>query len=271
MCTLALAWQVFPDAPVVVAANRDEALDRPADPPGRFADDPRVVAPRDRDAGGTWIGINERDVLVAITNRWTDATLAGERSRGLLVADALSRRTASAAATAVDSACASDEYGGFYLVIADASDAYVLGWNGRLDRRQLDPGVHVVTNVGPVDAPVLPSSRVGPARKQLDQGRRVRDALGSEVDGGSDSADTGSESAPRTSDRGDRSAGDVDAWLDRAEAVLSDHAYGVCRHGDGFGTRSSSLIALGERPHYRYAPGPPCRTAFEPVDLESHI
>ena len=50
MCTLVLAWQVFADYPVVVAANRDEALDRPSEPPTRIGEEPGVVAPRDADA-----------------------------------------------------------------------------------------------------------------------------------------------------------------------------------------------------------------------------
>ncbi|HVQ18590.1 MAG TPA: NRDE family protein, partial [Actinomycetes bacterium] len=33
MCTVILAWQVIPDAPVILAANRDELLARPSDPP----------------------------------------------------------------------------------------------------------------------------------------------------------------------------------------------------------------------------------------------
>jgi hypothetical protein len=48
--------------------------------------------------------------------------------------------------------------------------------------------------------------------------------------------------------------------------VVSDHQYGVCVHGDGFGTRSSSLIRLGDTQSYEYAGGPPCRTPFEPVE-----
>ena len=69
VCTLVFAWQVFPDAPVVAAANRDELLDRPSEPPSVIEEEPGVVAPRDAEAGGTWIGYNEHGVLVAITNR----------------------------------------------------------------------------------------------------------------------------------------------------------------------------------------------------------
>ena len=61
-------------------------------------------------------------------------------------------------------------------------------------------------------------------------------------------------------------------WLDRAADVLSDHDYGVCVHHEefGFGTRSSSLIAIdadGEATSW-FADGPPCRTAFERVESQ---
>ena len=89
MCTLVIAWQALSDAPVAVAANRDEALDRPSSPPSVREGDPRVVAPRDDEAGGTWIGYNERGLFVGLSNRWTDEGPEGERSRGLLVDDLL--------------------------------------------------------------------------------------------------------------------------------------------------------------------------------------
>lgn len=57
----------------------------------------------------------------------------------------------------------------------------------------------------------------------------------------------------------------ADSWLDRAGGALGDHEYGVCLHGDRFGTRSASLVAVGDRIDYRYAHGPPCEAAFEPV------
>lgn len=259
MCTFALAWQVFEDAPVVAAANRDESVDRPSAPPGRYDDEPRVVAPRDLEAGGTWIGVNEHGLLVAITNRWTAKDLAGDRSRGLLVADALGCESASEAVELVDRSRLEYEYSGFYLVIADSDDAVLASWDGTFEADWLDHGVHVITNVGHVADPSVQSHREEDAKRQAEQGQRVQDALESVA-----SERRGTSSAPSTDDP-------AQDWLDRAESILGDHGYGVCRHESGFGTRSSSLIVLGDRPRYRYADGPPCRTPFESVDLESHI
>jgi uncharacterized protein with NRDE domain len=243
VCTLTLAWQVFDDAPVAVAANRDESLERESVPPGVYREDPRIIAPRDAEAGGTWIGSNEYGLFVGVTNRWGTPDLAGERSRGLLVADALEARSVREAAALVESEVEAREYDGFYLVLADERDAVCLQWNGALERTDFEPGVHVVVNAAVDDDVRLPPGRTEVAREQARNARRVRREL--------------------TADPGER----VGDWLERAGGVLGDHDYGVCVHGDGYGTRSSSLIALGSTFRYAFAPGPPCETAYEPVDV----
>ncbi|QFU84212.1 NRDE family protein [Natronorubrum aibiense] len=246
MCTLTLAWQVFDDAPVAVAANRDESLERESLPPGVYREEPLTVAPTDAEAGGTWIGYNEHGVFVGITNKWTDADLAAERSRGLLVADVLAADSAADAAATLEAATETDEYDAFNLVIADASAAYCYQWNGDLSRLEFEPGVHVVVNAAVNELVDVPSARPDVARQQADNALAVREALAVEAD----------ES--------------VSQWLERAGDVLGDHEYGVCLHRDGFGTKSSSLIAIGpETTRYSFAPGPPCETAYEPVSLES--
>lgn len=257
MCTLALAWRVFDDAPIAVAANRDESLERESRPPGVYREEPLVVAPRDAAAGGTWIGVNEHGVFVGITNKWNDADLAGERSRGLLVADVLEAASAADAADVVETETATTEYEGFYLVVADASEAFCYEWNGELGRIDFEPGVHVVVNAAVDDHVDAPATRIDAARAQARNGHAVREALVTEP--------------------GEA----VEEWLERAGSVLGDHEYGVCIHRDGFGTRSSSLIATGGASTYRFASGPPCRNSYEPVvvadrleaegDVEGHI
>ncbi|SFS56807.1 NRDE family protein [Halostagnicola kamekurae] len=244
MCTLTLAWQVFDDAPVAVAANRDEALERPSSPPDVYREEPLVIAPRDTDAGGTWIGYNEHGVFAGITNRWTGAELAGDRSRGLLVGDVLEAESATEAARTIEATTDEHEYDGFNLVVADAERAFCDTWDGRLERREFEPGVHVVVNVAVDDLVDVPPTRPDAARAQAANARAVREELA--VD----------------------STESVDEWLERAGDVLGDHEYGVCIHRDGFGTRSSSIIALGESPTYRFADGPPCRTPYEDVSLD---
>lgn len=251
MCTLTLAWRAFPDSPVVVAANRDEATDRPSTPPsvrtvesnGSASTAPRILAPRDERAGGTWIGVNEHGVFAGITNRWVDVDLEGARSRGRLVGDALAEPTAEDAVAVVLEAVDRDEYDGFNLVVADDDDAVLLEWDGSLSVTHFDPGIHVVVNVGSDDDFDVPEHRPEVGDQQSTNARRARSELAVRQD----------ESA--------------DDWLARARSVLGDHEYGLCIHGDGFGTRSSSLIVVREHGdvEYDFADGPPCEAPFEPV------
>src|SRR5277367_964547 len=88
MCTL-LAVVPPPGGVLQIAANRDEFLARPASPPQRWPGTPAVLAPRDEQAGGTWLGVNAHRLFVGITNRHGAAPEAGRASRGQLVAEAL--------------------------------------------------------------------------------------------------------------------------------------------------------------------------------------
>lgn len=147
MCTIVIATRVFQDAPLIVAANRDEAFDRPAQGPAirSFNAGPKVLAPRDLAAGGTWVGLNRHGVFVAITNRHTNKTDPQRTSRGKLVAQALSFESVSAAedwAHGVDVSA----YNPFHLAVLNTESGFVL-WNHEDRSRlyQLEPGVHVLT------------------------------------------------------------------------------------------------------------------------------
>jgi len=242
VCTLIFAWQVFEDAPVVVAANRDELRDRPSLPPARRDWAVPVVAPMDEAAGGTWLGYNDHGVLVGLTNRWTDRAVDPDRSRGLLVRDALGCESATAAVRVVENALDGQTYDGFNMVAVDESAAHLVEYDGRPAVRQLRPGVHVVVNVGADGRYSVPESRHEAGVQQATNADDVQTAL---------------QPAP-----GEGSY----EWLDRAAGILADHEYGVCIHRDRFGTRSSSLIRLGdEESVYRFADGPPCETEFSLV------
>ncbi|WP_435073346.1 NRDE family protein [Halorubrum sp. HHNYT27] len=251
MCTLTLAWRAFGDAPVALAANRDEALDRPAEPPTVRGDDGRYVAPRDAEAGGTWIGLSDSGLAVAITNRWLDADREGDRSRGLLVRDCLESDSAEAAVRSVERDLETRSYDGFNLVLADDDAAFLLSYDGGLAVTRLDPGVHVVGNVGGVVNGVerfaIPERRRAFAEERVDSARRIAAELVPEP------GESGAE------------------WLDRASAILADHQYGACLHGDDFGTRSFTRILTSTDPtavpEFAYADGPPCETPVEPASL----
>ena len=94
MCTLVILYRPDHDWPVLIAANRDEMLDRAWSAPARhWPDRPEVVAGRDKLAGGSWLGVNDHGVAAGILNRLGSlGPDANKRTRGELVLEALDHR-----------------------------------------------------------------------------------------------------------------------------------------------------------------------------------
>ena len=85
MCTLAAFVGLSDTLPLVVAANRDEFLDRPTIDPAVLAVDPWVFAGQDLRAGGTWFGVNQHGMVIGLLNRpRPGGPDPSRRSRGLL-------------------------------------------------------------------------------------------------------------------------------------------------------------------------------------------
>src|SRR4051812_23103110 len=103
MCTLVILRRPEHDWPVVIGANRDEMIDRPAKPPGRhWPDRVEIVAGIDLLAGGSWLGVNDWGVAAAVLNRHGSlGPETGLRSRGELVLEALDHADAGDAAAAL--------------------------------------------------------------------------------------------------------------------------------------------------------------------------
>ncbi|WP_330632371.1 NRDE family protein [Halocatena halophila] len=243
MCTIVLAYQQFESTPLLIGANRDERYDRPSAPPQLLDESTTILAPRDQSAGGTWIGVNEAGLIVALTNRWGAPAGTGERSRGLLVRDLLDHGDAQSAARATERELDTTLYDGFYLVCADENNAILIENSGGPLIRTLTPGVHVVMNVGYDTSYRIPSEHAESAQQQAANGRELLALLRTEPD-----------EAPAS-------------WRDRTATALSNHDRGVCVHGDGFGTRSSSLIQVSDDAiNYWFADGPPCETSYDHVD-----
>lgn len=154
MCTLAVAFQVDRRWPVVVAANRDERLGRPAEGWSLRAgkDGIRHAAPADLLAGGTWMGVSARGVFAGLTNyhaplEWYPDP--ARRSRGEIVGLALAAPSAAAAREALATAPA-ERWNPFHLLVADARSAFLWWYDGeRAALRELSPGLHVLTESSP--------------------------------------------------------------------------------------------------------------------------
>jgi uncharacterized protein with NRDE domain len=131
MCTIVILNRPDHAWPILIAANRDERLDRPwLFPAAHWPDRPDIVAGQDELAGGSWLGINDSGVAVAVLNR--EGTLgpeASKRSRGELVLDALEYADALDAAEAMAN-LDSRAYRPFNLVVADNRDAFLLTHRG---------------------------------------------------------------------------------------------------------------------------------------------
>jgi hypothetical protein len=236
MCTLLLAASVVPGLPLVVVANRDEQLDRPSSPPSIWP--AGFLAPRDDQAGGTWLGITPRGVFVGITNRYLGPREPARTSRGELVLRALALPTARRIHEAMAELRPAD-YNGFHLVYADADGGDVLATvsdGAVLAQLTLGRGLHALTEQ---------SFGAGPDRRRL----RI-DAAWSRAHAGS--------FAP------ERLAGVL------GEHDADDPLASTCIHLDTvrYGTRSAMILALADartKSRMLWAEGPPCRAPFTEV------
>lgn len=138
----------------MLAANRDERLDRAWDLPADWwPDRPGVIAGRDRSAGGTWMGVNRHGLVAAVLNRpGTLGPAAGMRSRGELPLMALEHADAQTAAQSI-TALDFSLWRGFNLVLADRSGAvFVRGvGHGKAKATALPSGVSMITAHDPND------------------------------------------------------------------------------------------------------------------------
>ncbi|MER2516269.1 NRDE family protein [Candidatus Accumulibacter phosphatis] len=146
MCLILIAWQAHPDYPLVVAANRDEFFARPSAAAAFWPEAPQVLAGRDLEAGGTWLGISREQRFAALTNyREGRQAASNARSRGALVADFLSGAASPSAYLAQVAARATD-YNGFNLFVADGQHLAYYANRGDNPPRFLSPGIYGLSN-----------------------------------------------------------------------------------------------------------------------------
>lgn len=249
MCTLLVLYRPGADWPVVVGANRDEMLDRPARSPGRhWPDRPHVIAGLDELGGGSWFGVNDDGVVAGIMNRANSlGPAAGKRSRGELVLEALDHAEAAIAAEALTHLNPA-AYRAFNLIVADSEQVYWLRHSEipgeRITATALEPGLSMLTAY---DLNDVASARI---RRYLPLARAA--------------------AVP------DPECDDWSAW--QRLLASRDAEPGHAREGAmnvvtdfGFGTVSSLLLALPARgrcdvePRFLYAAGRPDEVPFHCV------
>jgi uncharacterized protein with NRDE domain len=232
MCLVAFFFRVVEDAPLIVGANREEAYARGGEPPRILPGVLRAAAGVDPRAAGTWFGINERGVVVAITNRFKSDLPPNPRSRGLLARDLLDCPTAQAASALAAREIESHRYAGCNILCADAEAAHVLHSGDWLRVRPLPPGVHVLTrnDVNDENDP-----RTGHALWWLTQ-------------------------------RSYLTASHCTAALKELCAQCGNHDPPICLHGKEGGTVSSSIVVVRsplKRGQYWHAQGSPDSTPYQ--------
>lgn len=234
MCTLIVAAGVYEDAPLLIAGNRDERLDRPAGlPVVRDAGSVPVLAPVDLRAGGTWIGLSGAGVCAAVTNRFGGPPDSSRRSRGELVFEALVAPDAARAAERV-AALGPTAYNTFHLVVADRSGVHIVWCDGQRMHRLAPESPAVV---------VVSERSFGAAASGREEWLEGEVATLAE-----------------------RATAPPSAALQRLLATHRDPTFdGMCIHwGEHvYGTRSSHILTLGrerEDVRFEYVPGPPCST-----------
>jgi uncharacterized protein with NRDE domain len=145
MCLIVLAWRAHPRYPLIVAANRDEFHARPAAPAAYWSDHPAILAGRDLEARGTWMGVSRGGKFAAVTNYRGAREPSAAESRGALVSTFLAG-TATAAAYMTDVAARASHYSGFNLLACDRRE---LWWMSNRDGapRRLEPGYYALGNL----------------------------------------------------------------------------------------------------------------------------
>jgi len=143
MCLILLAWQAHAEFPLVVAANRDEFHARRSAGADFWPDRPQLLAGRDLEASGTWLGVTRTGRFAALTNfRDPARQRANAPSRGRLVADFLSGQTE---IDAYLDRLPTADYNGFNLLLGDGRRMVAFS-NVSGQRHELAPGIYGLSN-----------------------------------------------------------------------------------------------------------------------------
>jgi len=233
VCTLIALWRSVPGYDIVFGMNRDEFSARPADPPALLDGTPIIIAPRDRQAGGTWLGASGTGLVVALSNR-RGRTSPSARSRGQLVLDALRQPSVSGVDVFVQREVREHEYNYWNLLAASRKEFRFFRYDGELAMNRGHEGLNILTNEG---GNVATDPKV-----QFVQGLLAK--------------------TPSRS---------IDEVIRALQGALRTHAsgaggVGLCVHFAGGGTVSSTIMALSNADPGEnvllYADGSPCTTPY---------
>ncbi len=155
MCLILFSWQSHAEYPLIVAANRDEFYARRTRPASWWGQAVSLLAGRDEEAGGTWLGINRRGRCAVVTNvRAPSERNPHATSRGLLVLSAL-QTSQSMDNWVQECSVRAQSFNGFNLIVAEpiaagskATASQLVYLSNRLDAspQSLTPGIYGLSN-----------------------------------------------------------------------------------------------------------------------------
>jgi len=237
-----MLYKLLKDYPVVALHNRYLGLDTSEEPPRSWGDG--VYAPYDVASNGTWIGINQDGLLLAITNQETQTIANPSRSRGLLAVDVL-RECASSneARDYLNDRSIRDQYRTGNFVVADSTNAYHVLWDSITITREIKPGPYALGVI--TRYPELEITRRVKELWHSSESRRLR--------------------AYRLLAQFKPSS--IDDAISKLMEVSRDHEYGkttgsICWHSDSFRQTSSTIMAPGAHPRVLYCTGNHCENDF---------
>ena len=240
MCLILFAYRQDPDFPLILAANRDEFHGRPTIEasywqPAGASGDGRILAGKDKLAGGTWLGVSEAGRFAAVTNIRNPAQVSDKpRSRGELTSDFLIG-SPSASDYCQQVAQRGHEYAGFNLLVSDGEQlCYINNRDG--ETHVLKPGIYGLSNSA-LDTD-WPKVSTGKTRLQalLNSGEPSTDRLLAMM---ADRTKAPDESLPATG---------VPQALERtlsATFILDENL--------DYGTRCSTALIMDSRGEYRFS------------------
>jgi len=234
MCLLAIQYRSVPEAPILVAANREEAYDRSSLVPSIQAGKPRVLSGVDARAGGTWLGVNQNGLFVGACNRTKLYPSPSPRSRGVLCRELLRANSSRQAVDLALEELSGNKYDGVNFVIADAESGWVVHGGDEAEVVELEDGLSIVCSG---DVNDMRDERLKLARRLL-----TLQTL---------------DSAVKFLAVASKAFARPPSGPDRPGMVL---------RGKERGTVSSTLIALGKKPRdaiFQYANGAPDEAKYE--------
>lgn len=234
MSLLAIVYHLVPEAPILVAYNREEPLDRICPAPSIQSGKPRILASIDQHTGGTYLGMNQDGLFVGVVRRKKYDTPMNARSRGALAREMLKCNSAQQAVDLALEELHTGQYGGANFCVADPDAGWVVHSGNETDVAELEQGLCIVGDRDMNDH--------RDERAQMAQRLLTLQTLDSPV-----------------------------KFLAIASKVLARSPTGPGRPGmvvkeKGYGTVSSTLISLGKKPRdaiYQYSNGSPDESKFE--------